>query len=466
MLKINDSLTTNDLAAKAERLFEVSGQKILSIEKSWDNNRGTPVFTVKGRYDTRGWTEWTQGFRFGSAFLQYDATDDEIFFKLGMKGTLRNMAEHVSHTGVHDHGFTCVSTYGNLLRLIREKKIEHLKDGIDEACLLALKASGAVQAARWTPLPDHLGYIYSFCGPQSLFVDTMRSLRSLGLAHVLGHVLMGEQEKKISLLARLLQHAETTARYNVYWGENRDRYDIRGRVAHESIFNAISGSYRCPQTQQGYSPYSTWTRGLSWVLLGAAEQLEFLKVLPAAEFKCLPELYDGDKHKWLKRLEDTVEATAEFYIEHTTTDGIPFWDTAAPGLVYLPDWSRRPSDPYNEFEPVDSSAAAIAAQGLLRFGNYLREKGEDDRGDRYIQAALTVADTLFSEPYLSTDVNHQGILLHSIYHRPNGWDYIPPGQKIPCGESTMWGDYHGRELALMILRAARQQPYYTFFSNS
>ena len=57
------------------------------------------------------------------------------------------------------------------------------------------------------------------------------------------------------------------------------------------------------------------------------------------------------------------------------------------------------------------------------------------------------------------------LILHSIYHRPNSWDYIPPGQKIPCGESTMWGDYHGRELALMILRAARQQPYYTFFSN-
>ena len=45
---------------------------------------------------------------------------------------------------------------------------------------LALKVSGAVQAARWTRTQDGLGYIYSFNGPHSLFVDTIRSLRSLG----------------------------------------------------------------------------------------------------------------------------------------------------------------------------------------------------------------------------------------------------------------------------------------------
>jgi unsaturated chondroitin disaccharide hydrolase len=55
------------------------------------------------------------------------------------------------------------------------------------------------------------------------------------------------------------------------------------------------------------------------------------------------------------------------------------------------------------------------------------------------------------------------LLLHSVYHRPNGWDYIPPGRKIPCGESSMWGDYHARELALMLLREAGGKPYYKFF---
>jgi unsaturated chondroitin disaccharide hydrolase len=68
------------------------------------------------------------------------------------------------------------------------------------------------------------------------------------------------------------------------------------------------------------------------------------------------------------------------------------------------------------------------------------------------------------EPYLSTGKTHQGLLLHSIYHRPNGWDYIPQGSKIPNGESSMWGDYHVREAALYIQRVINNETYHTFFN--
>ncbi len=56
---------------------------------------------------------------------------------------------------------------------------------------LALKLSGAVQAARWTSLANGLGYIYSFNGSHSLFIDTMRTLRVCGIAHQLGHCAAG-----------------------------------------------------------------------------------------------------------------------------------------------------------------------------------------------------------------------------------------------------------------------------------
>jgi hypothetical protein len=84
--------------------------------------------------------------------------------------------------------------------------------------------------------------------------------------------------------------------------------------------------------------------------------------------------------------------------------------------------------------------------------------------DRYVQAGLTVANTLFDEPYLSVDTKHQGLLLHSVYHRPNGWDYVPRGRSVPCGESSMWGDYHLAELALQILRLAQNEEPYRFFA--
>ena len=94
---------------------------------------------------------------------------------------------------------------------------------------------------------------------------------------------------------------------------------------------------------------------------------------------------------------------------------------------------------------------------------YLDERGAG--GKRYTQAGLRVLDTLFDDagPYLSRDAKHQGLVLHSVYHRPNGWDYVPEGRKVPCGESSMWGDYHARELALYVQRLAEGGTYYTFF---
>ena len=67
---------------------------------------------------------------------------------------------------------------------------------------------------------------------------------------------------------------------------------------------------------------------------------------------------------------EAARATCDFYIKRAAcTDGVPYWDTGAPGLAALGDWGSRAADPFNDREPVDSSAAAIAAQGLLRLGH-------------------------------------------------------------------------------------------------
>ncbi|MCL4789476.1 MAG: glycoside hydrolase family 88 protein [Verrucomicrobia bacterium] len=462
-IRIDHKLTSQQLLPGVFRLFELSADKILSIEKTWKPQQGTPVFTVKGRYTSRGWTEWTQGFQYGSALLQFDAMGDKRFLEIGRRGTVERMATHVSHIGVHDHGFNNISTYGNLLRLMREGKIPHNEDE-KNFYELALKVSGAVQAARWTEIADGTGFIHSFNGPHSLFVDTIRSCRALAVAHQLGHVLMGEQDARISLLQRLVEHAINTARYSVYYGEGRDAYDERGRTTHEAVFNTASGAFRCPNSQQGFSPFTTWTRGQAWAICGFAEQLEFFRrtgVAPVS--KLYREKEVGDRRDACPAFLRAALATADHFIEHSCVDGIPMWDTGAPHLHRLGNYAAKTSDPYNQWEPVDSSAAAIAAQGLIRLGNYLTANGEKKSGVRYRQAGLTISRTLFREPYLSTDPKHQGLILHSVYHRPNGWDYIAPGQSVPNGESSMWGDYHARELGLLILREARGEVYPTFF---
>jgi unsaturated chondroitin disaccharide hydrolase len=491
MLHVDRRRTAGDLLPSIARLFELSATKIRSIEDTWRPEDGAPVFTVQGRYQARGWTEWTQGFQFGSALLQFDATGDRTFLELGRARTVERMAPHVTHVGVHDHGFNNVSTYGTLWRLAREGRIE-ASAWERRFYELALAASGAVQARRWTTLPDG-GFICSFNGAHSLFVDTIRSLRALALAHRLGHRLLEEQDLAVSLLVRLVQHAHATAKYNVYFGRGRDRFDVRGRVAHESLFNVANGTYRGPSTQQGYSPFSTWTRGLAWAMLGFAEQIEFIETVSDEELSAC-----SGRAAVEAPMLDAAQATCDHYLEIAAADGVPYWDAGAPGLARIDGWRDRPADPFNDHEPVDSSAAAIAAQGLLRLAHVLRrrsdasadgrvsargegsQKGSDSASggtsvsdgasgetigvsaDRYEQAGLRVLDTLLREPYLSTDPKHQGLLLHSVYHWPNGWDYVPPGARTPRGESSQWGDYHVREAALYVKRLAEGGPYLSF----
>lgn len=455
-MKVERQRTPQELAPAITRLFELASEKTKRIAARWQVSMGAPVVTRAGEYAGRNWTQWTQGFAYGNAILCYDITRDAKLLQIGRENTLQHMAEHITHIGVHDHGFNNLSTYGQLRRLMQEGIIPHNEWEMN-FYELALKSSGAVQAARWTDLPEGAGFIHSFNGSHSLFIDTMRTIRICGVAHALGHTLLGEQDRSISLLERLLTHAKTSSRFNIYYGEGRDSYDtpeLRGRTVHEAVFNPRSGTFRCPSTQQGYSAFTTWTRGLAWAVLGYAEELEFLATLPESDFIAIGE----HKADALAIMEKAARATCDFYIQQgTASDGICYWDTGAAQMHKLGDWMGRPADPFNDYEPVDSSASSIAAQGLLRLGRVL---GKD--GEAYFQAGLAVADTLLQEPYLSTSAAHEGILLHSIYHRPNGWDYTPPGAKIPQGESSMWGDYHMLELGLLLHRLA-QDKYYTFF---
>ncbi len=451
-MNIDFDLEISSMKDRLGQFWQLAAEKVILLDREYDPSQGSPVFTIKGKYSTRGWTEWTQGFQYGIPILVFDASGDKTMLEIGKTKTLANMSHHISHFGVHDHGFNNLSTYGNLLRIANMGSFK-ASDGEKEFYKLALKMSGAVQAKRWSNVKDG-GYIYSFNGPHSLFIDTIRTCRILLAAYQLGHRMLDENDQEINLLDRAIVHALTTAKYAVYYGEGRDAYDVWGRVAHESVFNMNDGNYRCPNAQQGFSGFTTWTRGLSWAMLGFPEFLEFLEEINLA----YPDLENVKK-----TLLRAAQATGDFYIENSSTDGIPYWDTGAPDLHRLGNYQESPADPYNDFEPVDSSAAAVGAQGLIRLGNLL-EKTAPETAGKYYQAGLTTLNTLLSEPYLSMNKNHQGILLHSVYHRPNGWDHVPEGSKVPNGESSMWGDYHMTELCLTAQKIL-EGGYYTFYKD-
>jgi len=191
-------------------------------------------------------------------------------------------------------------------------------------------------------------------------------------------------------------------------------------------------------------------------MLGYAEELEFFKTIDTRAFEDSVGLKKRDV---VAAYETAARDTCDHYIDDVAcADGVTYWDDGAPGLAKLGDWRNVPADLEQNEEPVDASASAIAAQGLIRLGNYLGGAN----GKRYLQAGLTVTRRLIEEPYLSTSPKHEGLLLHSVYHRPNGWDHIPAGRKVPVGESSMWGDYHLLELSLLVKRMGEGK-YLTFF---
>ena len=272
-----------------------------------------------------------------------------------------------------------------------------------------------------------------------------------------------DYNNRCDLKELLLKHGWTY----IYSSKGNDYYRRPGKDSgscsaslKDNVFYVFSSNAQPFEPEQGYSPFSTWTRGLAWAMLGFAEQLEYLQTRSDDELAPL-----GGRAEIEAIFRKAAQATCDFYIEYTPTCGVPYWDTGAPLLYKLGDYLDRPAEPYNAFEPVDSSAGAIACQGLIRLGHYLETIHSSDDASRYTQAGLTTLKTLLNEPYLSVDAAHQGLLLHSVYHRPNGWDYIPDGRKIPCGESSMWGDYHLREAALYVQRLAKGERYYTFFGG-
>ena len=75
-----------------------------------------------------------------------------------------------------------------------------------------------------------------------------------------------------------------------------------------------------------------------------------------------------------------------------------------------------------------------------------------------MQAGLTVARTLFAEPYLSIDSPHEGCCCTAFTTGLTVGITFRRAKKVAQGESSMWGDYHLLELALLIQRVGDGGP--------
>jgi unsaturated chondroitin disaccharide hydrolase len=309
----------------------------------------TPMYTVGGRWNREGerWTPWCEGFFPGVLWLLHQHTGEPNWRRLAEQYT-RPLEPRRHDRRVHDLGFLFLSTYLRWYQLTGDPALRDVL--IEAGRTLALRRQAG-------------GYLASFLGPHSLFIDIMMNVPLVFWA--------ANETGDESLRRVAVEHCRTTARTLV-------RPD--GGTAHEGIFDVPTGRFMRQSTQQGWAADSTWSRGLAWALYGfttayrLSEDAEFL---------------------------DTARRCADFYLRRAPADLVPWWDFDLPA-----DGPRL----------RDSSAAAIAASGLWD----LAAVAGSDR-ERYRTAALTILRTLCSDEYLARGrPAWEGILMHGVYHYHKG----------------------------------------------
>jgi unsaturated chondroitin disaccharide hydrolase len=310
----------------------------------------TPMYTVGGLWNREGerWTNWCEGFFPGVLWLLHRHTGDADWRRLAEQYT-RPLEPRRHDRTVHDLGFLFLSTYLRWYRLTG-----------DEALRQVLIQAGRTLALR----RQKGGYLASFVGPHSLFIDIMMNV---------GLILWAANETGDESLRRVaLEHCRTTQRYLV-------RPD--GGTAHEGLFDPETGRFLHESTHQGLKAESTWSRGLAWALYGFTT---VYRLSGEPEFL------------------ETARRCADYYLRRAPAGLVPRWDFDAPD---------------DDSQPWDSSAGAIAASGLWD----LSEQVSGPDRARYRTAALTALRTLCSDAFLARSrPEWEGILLHGVYHYPKG----------------------------------------------
>jgi unsaturated chondroitin disaccharide hydrolase len=393
-MRIPEHIDDAALRTRLQGAFRFGVEQLERMLGKWPANQPAPIHTRDGIWHRPEfiWTDWCPGFYAGMMWLAFERTGEQKWLQAAEQYT-RALEPRKFDRDVHDLGFIFMSTVDRWYRLLSD----------DEPTKLWLKdilvTAGTVQSFRWKETgEDH--YIYSFHGPQSLFIDIMMNIRLLFRAHQLG----GDEE----LYRKAATHARTTEKYLVRRSGSR-MMDRDGSVIHEGIFNPVRGEFRNLSTQQGYSPFTCWARGLGWATYGFTDTF----------------LYTGDRF-----FLETAERCAGYYLENTPENGVPYWDYGAPKIPY---------------EPLDSSAAAVIAGAFWK----LKDIEGTKHGSRtYRHAALQILSTLSGDEFLGTrDPSYEGTLRHGVYHRPMNWG---------VDESVMWGDYFFMEALHSVLTESEQ----------
>jgi unsaturated chondroitin disaccharide hydrolase len=366
-----------------QHAFDFAQQQVSALLEKYPSDY-YPMYTVNGKFgeDRKRWTHWCDGFYPGMMFIFAEATGDSRWLEKAIAYSTP-LEDRQYDRAVHDLGFIFFSTYLRWLEL----------GGPEERIKPVLIQAGRTMAMRFM---ERGQYLRSFVEPASLFIDIMMNVGTIFHA--------GLETGDEHLLEIAHRHCLTTRRTLV-------RGD--GSTSHEAIFNLETGECLRQTTHQGYRGDSCWSRGLAWSLYGFTRS--FMQTGQAE--------YLG-----------AATLNADYYLEHTSSDGVTPWDYDGP------------EDGPLARTQVDTSASAIAASGLLD----LAEMTPDPtRAVAYKDFALTSLASL-SQKYLgSLTPGFEGVLNGGVYHIH---------KNLGVHEAVLFGEYFFVEALDKALQALDAKP--------
>jgi unsaturated chondroitin disaccharide hydrolase len=359
---------------------------------------GNPLYPVSGG-DSGTWTTtspssgsrgWTTGFFPGQLWLLYQATGSPQWLKAAQAWTapLASQASLVTSPRVDptDIGFIIGTSFGNGYRLTGDPSYKPVLITAGNSLASVYNPTvGAVRSWTFPPYepPNHFAVI----------VDSMMALGPLqwGAGN-------GGNPGWASIAST---HAQTVT-------TNLVRAD--GSTFEVADFNPTTGALMSRGTFAGYSDSSTWARGQAWALYGFVQAYQ-----------------TSGNPAFLM----TAEDVANYFVGQLLADStwIPPWDFDAPGS-----------------QPVDTSAAAIAADGLVILSTVAGTLGAS-----YLQDAENILGSLSSN-YLDLNPSGESVLIDGF-----------PGNG-GTNTALIYGDYYFTEALLRLQNVLDGKPGWVLYS--
>jgi unsaturated chondroitin disaccharide hydrolase len=335
---------------------------------------------------------WTTGFFPGELWLLSQATtgqQQQQWLTAAEQWTapLASQASNVSRVDPTDIGFIIGTSFGNGYRLTGDPSYQSVlvTAGGSLASLYNSKV-GAVQS--WATGFDSTHY--------AVIIDSMMTLGPLQWG--------ASQPGGQSTWATIASTHATTVTTSLVRGD--------GSTGEVADFNPTTGALLGVTTYAGYSNSSTWARGEAWALYGFVQAYQ-----------------TSDNPAFLT----TAEDVANYFVGELVADDtwIPPWDFDAPGT-----------------QPVDTSAAAIAADGLVM----LSTVAGGTLGAMYLTDAEDILGAL-SSSYLDTSPSGEAVLTDGYTGTVNG-----------TNTALIYGDYYFTEALLRLQNVLDGEPDWVLYS--